>query len=240
MPILKTSFARIRGIGEGQLSALASRLKKVTFANHNGVQVVGLDPERDSINVELVLRSEREGRRFDDSEGKLVTEKRFEDKILYFTLDARNGVISTPQGKRDLAMFVDLLKQCGSGQGTEMVEVSVDVAAWTEAMIKMYDSAQLGNVTFEQFYVEPKMIGRFSAKTVDNRLQLEHLKDQPGRIRSLKLSFFHDGVRRSTEARADGVLTVSSGDEEDLEHFYREQRQLFLGHAGAKEAEEAF
>ena len=237
MPNLKCSFARLRGINEGQLQTLAQRLSEVNFIKNPGMQVVGVDREFPRLSFELVVRSERETRRFDDKEGKLVLEKRYDDRVLFCTLDAKKGLIHTPHGKRELGLFVDLLKQCGSGSGTELIELEVDVVGWAREMLRMYDTAQLGLASFEHFFVEPKMIGRFQAKTVDNQLNLDVLAEQPGRIRALRLSFFHEGTRRSAEVRRDGVLSVSSGDEEDVEHFFSEQLRLVQNYVSVPESE---
>ncbi len=226
MPNLKCSFARLRGVGEGQLQTLSKRLSEVNFVKNPGMQVVGVDRAFPRLSFELVFRSEREGRRFDDAEGKLVVEKRYDDRVLFCTIDAKRELIFSPQGKRDLGLFTELLKQCGSGANTELIELEVDVVGWARQMLDMYNTAQLGQASFENFFVEPKMIGRYQAKTVDNQLNLDSLVNQPGRIRALRLSFFYEGTRRSAEVRRDGVLSVSSGDEEDLEHFFAEQLGL--------------
>lgn len=234
---MKCSFARLRGVGEGQLQTLAKRLSEVNFVKNPGMQVVGVDRDFPRLSFELVVRTEREGRRFDDAEGKLVVEKRYDDRVLFCTLDARRELIYTPQGRRELGLFVELLKQCGSGSNTELIELEADVVGWARQMLSMYDTAQLGLASFEHFFVEPKMIGRFQAKTVDNQLNLEALTSQPGRIRALRLAFFHEGTRRSAEVRRDGVLSVSSGDEEDLEHFFAEQLRLVQNFVSVPESE---
>ncbi|MEZ5337651.1 MAG: hypothetical protein R3F46_05245 [bacterium] len=237
MPNMKCSFARLRGVGEGQLQALAKRLSEVNFVKNPGMQVVGIDREFPQVSFELVVRTEREGRRYDDEEGKLIVEKRYDDRVLFCTFDARRELMYTPQGKRELGLFTEVLKQCGSGGGTELIELEVDVVGWTREMLKMYDTAQLGLASFDHFFVEPKMIGKFQAKTVDNQLNLDALTSQPGRIRSIRLSFFYEGTRRTAEVRRDGVLSVSSGAEEDLEHFFGEQLRLVQNFVSVPEGE---
>jgi hypothetical protein len=237
MPNLKCSFARLRGVNEGQLQSLPQRLSEVNFIKNPGMQVVGVDRAFPQLSFELVVRSERESRRFDDEERKLVVEKRYDDRVLFCTIDAKKGLIHTPQGKRELGLFVELLKQCGSGAATELIQLEADVVGWTRKMLEMYDTAQLGLASFEHFFVEPKMIGKFQAKTVDNQLNLDALINQPGQIRSIRLAFFFEGTRRSAELRRDGVLSVSSGDEEDVEHFFTEQLSLVQNFVSVPESE---
>lgn len=226
MPQIKTTFARLRGLEEGQLQALASRLSEVNFAKNPGLQVVGVDRDYPALSFELVQRTEKEYRQYDDDEKKLVVSKRFNDRVLFCTIDVKKQLIHTPQGRRDLGLFAELLKQCGAGYEMELIELECDVIGWAREMVKMYDTAQLGLASYEHFFVEPKMIGKYQTKTVDNQLNLDAISQQPGRVKSLRVSFFFEGTKRSAELRRDGVLMVSSGDEEDLEHFWAEMLSL--------------
>jgi hypothetical protein len=100
-------------------------------------------------------------------------------------------------------------------------------------MAKLYDTAQLAQLVLDMYYAEPKLIGRYSAKTVDNRLDPKLLSETGGHIRSLRMGFFHEGVRRTVELRADTVLSCTSSDEDDLELFFKQQRELALKYSSA-------
>lgn len=234
MPNAKTCFARLKGVEAGQLQALASRLQKISFDINCEYKVIGLDREFPRLGLDVVHRRPRRVRRYDDAEGKVVQEERNEDKIHEFTLDAEAHVASTPGGKRDFAILLDLLKRCGAG-GAEVVDVMVQLAPWAREIVKMYDSAQLGSLVLDSLYLEPRLIGRYSAKTVDNRLDLKFLDENAGKLRSIRLGFFVEGMRRSVEARGDGVVTVSSSDMDDLEHFAGEQHKLLLKFAAVED-----
>ena len=230
MPIKKASFINITGVGSGAVQALASRLKKVGFGFNSDLQVIAVDLSADALAVEVALRREVQAITFDSENAKFTEDKRFEYKRYYFQLDAAKGLATTPGGKRDFKLLFELLGKCGQS-GAQSVELRVDVLAWTRAMLKMYDSAQLGSVVVDDFFSEPKMLGRYSAKSVDNSIDWNFLENSSGSLRSVRLGFFTDGVRRSVEARVDAVLSVTSSDEDDLDGLYSEQQQLLLSHS---------
>lgn len=235
---MKASFARLKGLEAAGLQALATRLRKVRFDINSESQVLGVDTAPNRLSFELAQRRERETLNFDDSKGVLTSQKGYEFSIRYFTLDAEAGVISTPHGKRDLNNCVELLKRCGIG-GAELVELRCDLLAWTRDFLHLYDTAQLGGMVIDHYYTEPKLMGRFSAKTVDNRIDLKLVAELAGKLRSIRFGFFYEGLRRSAEARTDGVLSVSSSDEDDVESFFGEQSRLFLKHCAAREKDDA-
>jgi len=236
MATMKSTFARLQGVDPSGLEALATRLRKIAFSINSEEQVLGVDVGAARLTVEVAVRRERDVPVFDELKRTLGTEKRYEYRRLLFSLDAKAGITSTPGARRDLALLTELFKRAGAG-GAELSELKVDVLAWGRALLKMYDTAQLGQLVLDRFYAEPKLIGRFSAKSVDNRIDFGALQELAGNLRSLRFSFFYYDARRTVEARADGVLSVGSSDDEELEHFYAEQSALLLKHAGAAEKE---
>jgi hypothetical protein len=230
MAMLKSTFAWIKGFDHSALASTAARLRKITFGLNSEEQVLAVDVDDPRLAVEVAARREREVPAFDAEKGVIVSEKRHVYRTLYFMLDSKARVVSTSGARRDLALCAGLLKRAGAG-GVELGDFHVDLLAWTRAFLKLYDTSQLAQLTLDRFYCEPKLIGRYTAKTLDNRLDLEALTDLPGQLRSIRLSFFHYDVRRSIEARSDGVLAVTSGEEEDLVHFSNEQVPLLIKHA---------
>lgn len=230
MAKLKGTFVKMTGIEAGALQALAARLKKIAFGTNSEEQVLGIDLEGQRLSCELATRREREVPVFDADKGVLAMDKRNEYRSLFFTLDTKGGVVSTPSARRDLNLFAELLKRAGAG-AVEFADLSVDILTWARALTQMYDTAQLAQLVLDKYYSEPKLIGRYTAKSVDNRLELQALGGLPGQLKSLKLSFFHYDVRRTVEARNDGVLEVTSSEDEDTEHFFQEQVTLLLKHA---------
>src|SRR5690606_22846927 len=148
---------------------VGAQLSKLSFGFDSDMQVLGVDRDRDSLTAEIVLRREREAMTFDPSANAFSTEKRYEYRRHLFTLDAASGIAQTPGAKRDFTLFTDALKRAGSG-GVELQPLETDVAAWAKEMAKLYDTAQLAQLVLDMYYAEPKLIGRYSAKTVDNRL----------------------------------------------------------------------
>ena len=142
------------------------------------------------------------------------------------------ATIELAPGKREqyLALFAELLKRCGAG-GVEIGEVKVDLIAWAREFIKLYETAQLGQLVLDRFYAEPKLTGRFTAKTVDNRIDLKAVEEAPGYLKSIRFSFYNYDARRSVEVRDDGVLSAGSSDDEELEQFFGEMARLYLKHA---------
>jgi hypothetical protein len=234
MPNAKTCFTRLKGVDASQLQALALRLSKISFDINCEYKVIGLDRDFPRLNLDVVARRPRTVRRFDDTQGKVVQEERNEDRIYEFALDAENGMAHTPGGRRDFTILLDLLKRSGVG-AAELVNLQVELTPWTREIVKMYDSAQLGNLVMESLYIEPRLIGRYSAKTVDNRLDLKFIEENAGKLKSIRLKFFFEGMLRGVEARTDGVLIASSSDLDDLEHFARDMHKVFLKHAEAAE-----
>jgi hypothetical protein len=234
MPNSKRCFARLKGVDAGQLQALSTRISKISFDINCEYKVIGVDRDFPRLSLDVVHRRPRRVRRYDDAEGKVVQEERNEDRIHEFALDAETQVISTPGGKRDFAILLDLLKRAGAG-AAEVVSLQAELAPWAREIVKMYDSAQLGSLVLDSLFIEPRLIGRYSAKTVDNRLDLKFLDENAGKLRSIRLAFFVEGMRRSVEARADGVMAVSSSDMDDLEHFAGEMHRLFLKFAAVEE-----
>ena len=234
MPIRKASFIQLHGVAAGQVQNLATRLPKVVFGFDCELQVLGVDRERDRLTTEVVVRREREALAFDPAANAFSSEKRYEYRRQFFTLDAATGIAETPGGKRDFNFFSDVLKRAGI-TNVELGPLVTDVAAWAREMAKLYDTAQLAQLVLDMYYAEPKLIGRYSAKTVDNRLDPNLLKEPGGAIRSLRLGFFYEGVRRTVELRADAVLVCSSGDEDDLPIFFGEQRALALKYSTVSE-----
>jgi len=234
MPNMKSTFARISGIDAGQLQSTAARMKKITFGMNSEEQVVAVDVEPNRLTAEVIVRREREVPAFDETKGALVREKRYEYRSLFFVLDTELGVVSTPGAKRDISLFAELLKRAGA-TAVEIADLIVDLPAWVREFMKMYDTAQLGQLVIDKLYVEPKLIGRYSAKTVDNRLDLKAIEDLPGMLKSVRFSFYHYDARRGIEARADGVLNCSSSEEEELDTFFREMVPVFLRHGIGEE-----
>ena len=58
------------------------------------------------------------------------------------------------------------------------------------------------------------------------------LNPETGSLKSLRLAYFEEGVRKSVEVRATGVLSLTCSDEEELASLLDEQCQLMLDHAG--------
>lgn len=236
MPLLKTSFTALKGLDAGQMQPLAARLAKVTFGINSEIKVIGLDRDFPRLALDLVRRVARRVTRFDDNQNKLVSEERNEDRVFHFALDAQAGSASTPGARRDFNYLQVALRACGAGQ-VEFPELRVDLFPWVKDLLKIYEAAQLAQCVVDNYYVEPRLIGRYSAKTVDNRLEMKFLEEHAGRLRSIRLGFFVEGMRRTVEARADAVISLTSSDEDDLEHFADQQRKLFLKHAALPDAE---
>ncbi len=234
MPNAKTCFARLKGVDSSQLQALALRLSKISFDINCEYKVIGLDRDFPRLGLDVVARRPRTVRRFDDAQGKVVQEERNEDRIYHFTFDADSGMASTPGGRRDFVILLDLLKRSGVG-GAELINLQVELTPWTREIMKMYDSAQLGNLVMDSLYLEPRLIGRYSAKTVDNRLDIKFIEENAGKLKSIRLKFFFEGMLRGVEARTDGVLVASSSDLDDLDHFATDMHKVFLKHADAVE-----
>jgi hypothetical protein len=234
MPLRKASFIQFHGVAAGQVQNLAGRLPKVAFGFDCDLQVLGVDRERDRLTAEIVVRREREALAFDPAANAFSSEKRYEYRRHYFTLDAASGIAETPGGKRDFNLFAEAFKRAGV-TNVELAPLAADVSAWAREMAKLYDTAQLAQLVLDMYYAEPKLIGRYSAKTVDNRLDPALLKEPGGAVRSLRLGFFYEGVRRTVELRADAVLVCSSADEDDLTVFFGEQRALALKYSTVQE-----
>jgi hypothetical protein len=233
MPARKASFIALNGVPAGAVQSLGSQLLKLSFGFDSDMQVLGVDKGRDSLTAEIVMRRERETLNFDPQANAFSTEKRYEYRRHLFTLDAASGIAETPGARRDFALFADALKRSGSG-GVDLEPLVTDVGAWAREMSKLYDTAQLAQLVLDMYYAEPKLIGRYSAKTVDNRLDPNLLQEPGGAIRSLRIGFFHEGARRTVELRADAVLSCTSGDEDDLEVFFKEQRTLALKYSSVE------
>ena len=234
MPNMKSTFARVSGIDSGALQSTAARLRKITFGMNSEEQVVGADVEPNRLTAEVIVRREREVPSFDETKGTLTREKRYEYRSLFFVLDTDKGVVSTPGSRRDLTLFAELLKRAGA-TAIELSDLAIDLPRWVREFTKMYETAQLGQLVIDKLYVEPKLIGRYSAKTVDNRLDLKAIEELPGALKSVRFSFYHYEARRGVEARNDGVLNCSSSDEDELEHFFREMMPVFLKYSGTEE-----
>lgn len=233
MPVLKNTFARLGGFDAAQLQPTATRLRKIVFDINSEEQVLGIDVEGNRLSAEIAVRRQREVPVFNELKKALISEKRYEYRSLLFSLDAASGIISTAGARRDLTLFTELLKRSGAG-GVELSDLKADLIAWSRAFLKLYDTAQLGQLVLDRFYAEPRLTGRFTAKTVDNRIDLKAVEEAPGHLKSIRFSFYHYDARRSVEARDDGVLSVSTSDDEDLGHFFAEMSKLYLKHAGAE------
>nr|MDQ3024188.1 hypothetical protein [bacterium] len=230
MPQLKSSFARLSHADPSQLEGLANRLRRVDFELGEGYRVIGVDRKPPQITLQVVARRVREQRHFDEASSKFVSERGAVDRELYFSIDLQSRIAATPGGRRDFGALVELLQKTGGGRDLEIQPLVIDLASWARAVLKMYETAQLAQIVVDSLFVEPRMMGRYSAKSVDNRLDLGYVDKVAGQLRSLRLGLFHEGSRRTVEARTDATLSVTSSEEEDAEHFFDEQRQLLLQH----------
>jgi hypothetical protein len=231
MPLSKLTFARLVPLDPSQATSLAQRLPRTAFEHGQGTKVIAVDRRGERLSVQLVNRRLREGQRYNEAENKMVAEQIANDREVFFNIDFAGGMAETPGSRRDFTLLLDAFKRSGAGTELEAQPIVVDIFPWAKEVLKMYETAQLANLVIDNYYVEPRLIGRYSAKAVDNRIDLAYLEEKAASLRSLRLGFFHEGLRRSVEARADGVLAVSSGEEEDLEHFVSEQRQILLKHS---------
>jgi hypothetical protein len=226
---MKACFAKLAGVEAPSLTSLSQRLPKITFDANNDVQITGVDHHAPTLSFEAAVRKKTTVAQFDSSQNAVVTHEDYTFRSVHFTLDAGQGIISTPGAKRDFTLAAELLKRAGAGQA-EAAELHLDLLAWARGLLKMYEDAQLASIVLDHFYAEPKLIGRYTAKSVDNRLELKQLDEMEGQLRSLRYSFFYYGVRRVVEARVDAVVVVTSGEEDELEHFFAEQAKLMLTH----------
>jgi len=230
MPQLKSSFARLSHADPSQLESLAQRLRRVNFELGEGLRVLAVDRQPPALTIQVVSRRLRDLRHFDEAGGKFVSERGPVDRELYFSIDLQSRIAATPGGRRDFGSLIELLRRAGGGSDLEAQPIVVDLAGWAQALLKQYDTAQLGQLVVDSLYQEPRLIGRYSAKSVDNRVDLAYIEKIAGQLRSLRLGFFYEGNRRSVEARADATLSITSSEEEDAEHFFDEQRQLLMQH----------
>lgn len=234
---LKSSFARLSHSDPSQLESYANRLKRVNFELGEGHRVLVVDRQPPQLTVQLVARRLKDVRHFDEAENKFLSERSPIDREMFFSIDLQSRIMATPGGKRDFGVVIELLRKTGGGSHLEAQPLIIDLAGWSKALLKMYETAQLGQLIVDSLFQEPRLIGRYSAKSVDNRIDLGYIERVAGQLRSVRLGFFHEGSRRTVEARSDATLLVNSNDEEDAEHFYEEQRQLLLRHEleGGKE-----
>ncbi len=231
MPQAKLSFARLSPLDAAQATSLSQRLPKVAFEQGQGSRVIGVDRAGERLSLELVARRLREGRRYDEASNKMVAEQVAVDRSMHFSVDFASGLAETSGSRRDFGLLVDALQRSGASSELAAQPIILDLATWIKDMLRMYESAQLAGMVVDGLFVEPRLIGRYSAKTMDNRVDMDFIEAKAASLRSLRLSFFYEGLRRSVEARADGTLVVQSGEEEDLEDFLSEQRKLFLKHS---------
>jgi hypothetical protein len=232
MPLLKRSYCRLDGVDSGAIQSLAARLKKLSFSLNSDIQTLGVDAGRDSLGLEFAVRRKQQGQVFSEAEQKFVTATGYDYKRHYFELDGRSHIAATPGGFRDFKLLAAALKGAGA-TAVEPRELTVDVAGWARDLLKHHDSAQLAAIVIEDFYSEDqqKLIGRYSAKSLDNRLEPGMLKPDTGSLKSLRLAYFEEGARKSVEVRANGVLSLTCSDEEELAQFLDEQRGLMLSHS---------
>ncbi|MCC7477857.1 hypothetical protein IT575_05305 [bacterium] len=231
MPQAKLCFARLAPIDASQATSISQRLPKLAFEQGQGSRVIAVERAGERVSIELVTRRLREGRRYDESSNKMVSEQVAVDRAMHFSVDFASGLAETSGSRRDISLLVDALTRAGASSETAAQPIILDLSTWIKDMLRMYESAQLAGMVVDGFFVEPRLIGRYSAKTMDNRIDMDFIDQKAASLRSLRLSFFFEGLRRSVEARADGTLVVQSGEEEDLEDFLSEQRKLFLKHS---------
>ena len=237
MPLKKASYARIAALDAGSAGAIAGRLKKISFGLNSDVHVVSASHSGSELAVELAVRREVEGQTFDSDKGRFVGEKRYDYRQLQFEIDTASALARTPGARRDLGPLVEQLRRCGASSA-EVVDLRVDMLAWTEAFLRMYQTAQFGAMVVDDYFTEPRLIGRYAAKSVDNRLDLEFTRRHAGQLRSMRFAVFAEGVRRSVEVRRDMVLSVTSAEEEDLENFFEEQEKLLKSHSSVSDDDE--
>jgi len=237
MPICKGSFATFPAYS-GDIINIAARLRNVDFEFGEGIKCIAADRNRTWIagaaavlECEIVQRKAVETIKYDDAESKLLTVKTVREKVNTFRYDPATGIAETAGSFRDFAIFAEAMQRSGAGKDFEPRPMLVDMLAWVQAVVAMYPTAQLGRVVVDNLYVEPRCIGQYSAKTVDNRLDMAYLETVAGQIRSIKLAFFDEGCRCSIEATAKATLTVTSSDEEDVDHLFIEQRAVMLEHS---------
>jgi len=236
MPMLKRSYCRLDGVEPAAIQTLATRLRKLTFSVNSDMQTLGVDTGKDTLGVEFAVRRKQSGQVFSEAEQKFVSATGYDYKRLYFEIDSRAGTASTPGAFRDFSMLAAALKGAGA-TGAEAHALQVDVAGWARDLLKRHDSAQLAGIVLDDFFSEgqQKLIGRYSAKSVDNRLEPGMLKPETGSLKSLRLTYFEEGIRKSVEVRAGGVLSLTSSDEEELAPFLAEQGKLMLNHSSLAE-----
>ena len=95
-----------------------------------------------------------------------------------------------------------------------------------------YDKMEIELSDLEKDYEEE--IRKLTEKM--EHMDPKQLEELGGSLRSIRFAFFHQGVRRSVEARSNAVLSLTSADEEDLAEFSTEQERLLLKHARPREA----
>lgn len=229
MPMLKRSYCRLDGVEPGAIQTIATRLRKLAFSVNSDMQTLGVDTGKDTLGVEFAVRRKQSGQVYSEAEQKFVSATGYDYKRLYFEIDAKAGIASTPGAYRDFSLLAAALKSVGASN-VEAQALHIDVAGWAKELLKHHDSAQLAAIVLDDFYSEDqqKLIGRYSAKSVDNRLEPAMLKPQTGNLKSLRLSFFDAGVRKSVEVRANGVLSLTCSDEEELAPFLEQQSRLML------------
>jgi hypothetical protein len=221
MPLLKRTFAHL-SIDQPRFKAA---LPNVKFAAGCNLNVVNLSDGADEFSFTLVVRKETDFPRLLD--GKRVIETINKDRFRDVTLHL-DGTLEL-QSTRDMKLIWALVTRCGfsdlevSGGGRD-----VHLLKWAKEIMEAHEFVQLGGVQIDGMRVDPTLMGRYTAKTIDNRVVMSFLEENQRNLSSVKLAWFDMGLKQTLTAHQNGTLEATCKDSEELYHLFDLESRRFL------------
>lgn len=231
MPSMKQTHCRLSTTDASTAKGYGNKLRRLRLVDGEGLQVVAIDNVgTPDLALDVVERKVKYLRRLDPATGKVSDVKENVDREFSVTVDLGTGLCTTPGGKRNLKLLVEMLQACGASEELTLYPVIIDLVAFVRSILARIDGPQLGTLTLDNLYVGKQLIGRFSAKSIDHRVDLTYLESVAGQIKGIKLGWFEDGAKRTVEVRSDGTLTAGVGKDEDPEDFFEAMLTLMFRH----------
>jgi hypothetical protein len=225
MPIKKHAYCHCR-VEPSELLVALLKLDLLPASEFKSINRA-FDATADSLEFEILRRWTKPVRTWVDETGEFSLENQQQEKLLEFKL--RDGIMQMPSTRS-----IKQLAQVMAGNGLADVPlalVNINLVDWLKATLMAHDGSQLGGLTLHGFPADNQLMGKFDAKSFDNRVHMDYISVHAHQLTSVKIGWFDDGIKHSVQVSANGKLECGCKDPDMLLDHYDRERKLMLKYA---------
>jgi hypothetical protein len=222
MPIIKQAYCHFSAPAAKVLEKLP--LLEINPSNQE-YTYLSRDHDGDNLGIEILHRQKIVSNLWNDEQRKFNPREIIREKLLAFNI--RDGFVELPS-TRAAKHFAAVMGYIGMAAYIIM-PVEVNLLNWLKSSLMLHSSSRLRNVIINGVRDE-SFIGKFDAKTVDKRIDMNYILEHAYGLRSIKIGWFDDGMKCGVTASQNGKLECCCRDYDMLVDLFDRERRLLLQH----------